>query len=86
MNAHNDVKRPSDPSLDPWLALAAVHLRFAARVDLLIARWLEGCATNAEAAQRLFKTDRKPSREFGTGGRQSQALYVLSSSHCDEHP
>jgi hypothetical protein len=32
-----------------------------------VARWLERCATNAEAAQRLFKTDRKPTREFGMG-------------------
>ena len=60
MNARNDVKRPSDQSLDARLVLAAVQLRFAARVDFLVARWLERCATNAEAAQRLFKTGRKP--------------------------
>ena len=63
MNAHNDVKRPSDQSLDARLVLAA----FAARVDFLVARWLERCATNAEVAQRWFKTDRKPTREFGMG-------------------
>jgi hypothetical protein len=67
MNARNDVKRPSDQSLDARLVLAAVQLRFAARVDFLVARWLERCATNVEAAQRLFKTDRKPTREFGMG-------------------
>jgi len=67
MNARNDVKRPSDQSLDAGLVLAAARLRFAARVDLLVARWLERCATNVEAAQRLFKTDRKPTREFGMG-------------------
>ena len=63
MNARNDVKRLSDQSLDARLVLAA----FAARVDFLVARWLERCATNVEAAQRLFKTDRKPVRKFGMG-------------------
>ena len=67
MNARNDVKRSSDQSLDARLVLAAAQLRFAAWVDFLVARWLERCATNAEAAQRLFKTDRKPAREFGIG-------------------
>ena len=67
MNAHNDVKRPSDQSLDARLVPAAVQLRFAARVDFLVARWLERCATNAEAAQRLFETDPKPTRELGMG-------------------
>jgi hypothetical protein len=65
MNAHNDVKKPSDQRLDARLVLAAARLRFAARVDFLVARWLERCATNAEVAQRWFKTDRKPKREFG---------------------
>ena len=40
MNAHNDVKRPSDQGLDARLVLAAAQLRFAARVDFLVARWL----------------------------------------------
>jgi hypothetical protein len=62
MNARNDVKRPSDQSLDARLVLAAAQLRFAARVDFLVARWLERCAMNVEAAQWLFKTDRKPTR------------------------
>jgi hypothetical protein len=67
MNAHNDVKRPSDQSLDARLVLAAAQLRFAARVDLLVARWLERCAENAEAKQWWFRTDRKPTPEFGIG-------------------
>ena len=67
MNARNDVKRPSYQSLDARLVLAAARLRFAARVDFLVARWLERCATNLEAAQRLFKTDRKPTSEVGMG-------------------
>ena len=65
MNARNDVKRPSDQSLDARLVLAGAQLRFAARVDFLVARWLERCATNAEAANWWFKTDRKPTRKFG---------------------
>ena len=81
MNARNDVKRPSDQSLGARLVLAAAQLRFAARVDFLVARWLERCATNAEAAQRLFKTDRKPTREFGMG-----VSLVVSSPRWDESP
>jgi len=65
MNARNDVKRPSDQSLDAGLVLAALQLRFAARVNFLVARWLQRCATNVEAAQRLFKTERKATSEFG---------------------
>ena len=79
MNAHNDVKRPSNQSLDARLGLAAAQLRFAARVDFLVARWLERCATNAVVAQRWFKTDRKPAREFGTG-----ASLVVSSPRWNE--
>ena len=67
MKARNDVKRPSDQNLDAALVLAAAGLRCAARVDFLVARWLERCATNVEAAQWLFKTDRKPTREVGMG-------------------
>ena len=81
MNARNDVKIPSDQSLDARLVLAAAQLRFATRVDFLVARWLERCATNAEAAQRLFKTDRKPTREFGMG-----VSLVVSSPRWDESP
>jgi hypothetical protein len=63
MNAHNDVKRPSDQSLGARLVLAAAQLRFAARIDFLVARWLERCATNAEVAQGWFKTERTPTCE-----------------------
>ena len=65
MNTRNDVKRPSDQSFDARHVLAAARLQFAARVDILVARWLERCTTNVEAAQWLFKTDRKPTREVG---------------------
>jgi len=81
MNAHNDAKRPSDQSLDVRLVLAAARLRFAARVDFLVARWLERCATNAEVAQRWFKIDRKPTREFGMG-----VGLVASTPRWDESP
>ncbi len=80
MNAHNNVKRPSDQSLNARLVLAAARLRFAALVDFLVARWLERCATNAELAQRWFETDRKPTREFGMG------VSLVSSPHWDETP
>jgi hypothetical protein len=79
MNARNHVKRPSDRSLHARLVLAAAQLRFAAWVDFLVARWLERCATNAEAAQRLFKTDQKPTRELEMG-----VSPVVSSPCWDE--
>jgi hypothetical protein len=75
MNARNDVKKPSDQSLDPRLVLAG----FAARVDFLVARWLERCAANVEAAQRLFKTDRNLTRKFGIG----VSLVVRASSRSE---
>ena len=81
MTAHNDVKRPSDQSLDARLVLAAAQLRFAARVDFLVARWLERCAANVEVSERWFKTDRKPTHEFGMG----ESL-VVSSPRWDESP
>jgi hypothetical protein len=67
MNARNDVKRPSDQNLDARRVLAALQLRLAARVDLLVARWLERRAANAEAAQRWFRDDQKPAPGFGSG-------------------
>ncbi len=81
MNARNDVKRRSDGSLDARFVLAAAQLQLAARVDFLVARWLERCAANAEAAQRLFKTDRTPTRDFGMG-----ASPVVSCPRWDESP
>jgi hypothetical protein len=81
MNARNDVKRSSDQCLDARLVLAAARLQFAAGVDFLVARWLERCATNVETAQRLFKTDRKPTREVGM-----DASRVVSSPRWDESP
>ena len=78
MNAHNDVKRPSDQSLGARLVHAAARLRVAARVDLLVARWLERCAANAEVAQGWFKADRKPTRKFGMG------VNLVSSPRWDE--
>lgn len=65
MNARNNVKRLFDRSLKARPVLAELQLRFAARVDFLVARWLQRCAANIEAAQDLFETDRKPAREFG---------------------
>lgn len=79
MTARNDVKKPFDQGWDPRPVLAAAQRRFAARVDLHVARWLARCATNAEAAQRLFRTDRKPARKFGTG-----VSLVVSTPRWDE--
>ena len=81
MNARNEVKRPSDHSFDARVVLATAQLRFAARVDFLVARWLERCATNVEAAQRLFRTDPKPTRKLGMG-----VSLVVSSPRWDESP
>jgi hypothetical protein len=81
MSARNDVKKPFDQSLYARPVLAAAQQRFAARVDFLVARWLERCAANAEAAQRLFKVDREPKPEFRMGGS-----LVASSPHWDESP
>jgi hypothetical protein len=74
MNARNDVKRPFH-NLDARHALAAVQLRFAARVDSFVARWLERCAANIEAAQRLLpeahpriRDGREPGRLISTLG------------------
>jgi hypothetical protein len=66
MTARNDVKRPFDLNFDAWAVLAAVQLRFAEWVDILVARWVERCVTRLEASQRLVETDRKPTRQFGT--------------------
>ena len=65
MNARNHVKRPFDLSLNAKPSLAAFQLRFAAWVDVLVARWLARCAVDVEAAQGWFAADRKPTGEFG---------------------
>jgi hypothetical protein len=80
MNAQNDFKGQSDRNLDARLVLAAARPRFAALVDFLVARWLERCAANAEGAQRLFETDRKPAREFGL------RMSLAGSPRWDESP
>lgn len=81
MNAQNDFKRRSDRNLDAKLVFAAARLRLAALVDGIVARWLERCAANAEAAQQLFGTDPKPARGFGL--RMSLAV---PSPRWDESP
>jgi hypothetical protein len=80
MSARNDVKRPSDQSLAARLVLAAARLRLAAWIDLRVARWLERSATNVEAAQRLFKIDRKPTCEV------RMDVSLVSSPRWDESP
>jgi hypothetical protein len=63
MNAHN-VNKLFHPSFSPGHLLTAVRLQFAARLDLLVARWLARCAANIEAAQELFKADQEPLHEL----------------------
>jgi hypothetical protein len=65
MNVQSNVKKLSGQSFDPRLALSAVRLRLAARLDFLVARWLQRCAVEIEAAQCLFETEAKSTREFG---------------------
>ena len=77
MNAQNNFKRPPHRGFDARLLLATARLRFAALVDFLVARWLERCAANVEAAQWLFETDRKPARGFAMS-------FVASSLRWDE--
>ena len=79
MNAHNDVKRPRKRNFNARRALAAARLRLAARLDFLVANWLERCAANIEAAQEL--SDRRPSRVFGIG-----VSLVASSPRWDKAP
>lgn len=55
MTARNDVKRTYDQSLDATAVLAAAQQRLAAWVDGLVARRLQRCAGDIEAAQRLFE-------------------------------
>lgn len=72
MNARNDLEKLSDQSLDARLVLAAAQLRFVARVDFLVARWLERCAANAEAAQQLLKTVQRPPASSGSHAKSSE--------------
>jgi hypothetical protein len=82
MNARNDIKRRYDQSLDARPVFAAAGLRFAARVDFLVARWLERCAANVEASQRLFEADwKKPAQQSGIG-----ASLVVSTPRLTESP
>lgn len=55
MNARNDTRIFSIVDVNTVkLAVEAAQLRLAARLDVVVARWLERCATDAVAAQRLF--------------------------------
>jgi len=75
MNARNDVKKLFDQRLDARLVLAAARARVVAWVDAAVARWLERCADNVEAAQRLFEAGRKPAR-----GSRAGALWPMPVS------
>ena len=81
MNARKNFKRSFDQRLGARAVLAAAQRRFAAWVDLRVARWLERCAANAESAQRLFKTVPKTTDEFGMA-----VSLVVSSPRWNESP
>lgn len=78
MSARSNIKKPSNHSLHA--RLKAVRVRFATRVDFLVARWLERCTTNIEASQWSFEIDRKPTGGIGIG------VSLVSSPHWDESP
>jgi len=61
MNARNDIRIQF--GFDAGAARAAfvaARLRLAAWVDSLVAGWLERCATNAEAGERLLRFETDP--------------------------
>jgi hypothetical protein len=76
MYARNDVKRPFHRKTNARRVLAAARRRFAAWVDVRVARWLERCAANVEAAQGLFP-DRSPTGEFGMERELSRFIPTL---------
>lgn len=73
MYARNDFKRFFH--LNVRRALAAARRRFAAWVDVRVARWIERCADNAEAAQRFFP-DQNP-YDFGMERELSRFIPTL---------
>jgi hypothetical protein len=76
MFARNDVKRPFHRKPNARRVLAAARRRFAAWVDVRVARWLERCARNVEAAQRLFP-DQMSARESGMERELSRFIPTL---------
>jgi hypothetical protein len=74
MYARNDFKRLFHPNAR--FALAVLRRRLAAWVDVRVARWLERCASNVEAAQGLFP-DRSPTGEFGMERELSRFIPTL---------
>jgi hypothetical protein len=67
MNARIEIKRHVHPRFNARRALAAAQLRLAAAIDRFVAGWLERCAADIEAAQRLFEAGAKPARDCGMG-------------------
>jgi hypothetical protein len=74
MFARNDVKRPFHTNARR--AVAAARRRFAAWVDVRVARWIERCAADAEAAQGFF-SDQSPERESGMRRERSRLIPTL---------
>ena len=55
MNAREIIKIQSGFDAGAARIALAARLQLAALLDAVVAGWLERCATNAEAAQRLLK-------------------------------
>ena len=79
MYARNDVKRLFYPNPNARRALAKARRRFAAWVDVRVARWIERCARNIEAAQRGCSPIRCPQLSAGWS-----ASFLASSRRWDE--
>ena len=75
MYARNDFKRRYYHYQHAKRAFAAARQRFAAWVDVRVARWIERCAGNVEAAQRFFP-DQSP-YEFGMERELSRFIPTL---------
>lgn len=76
MYARNDFKRLFYPNLNARRLLAAARRRFAAWVDVRVARWLARCAANVEAAQGWFP-DQSPTRGAGMRREPSRLIPTL---------
>ena len=76
MYARNDFRRPFHRNSNARRVLAAARRRFAAWVDVRVARWIERCARNIEVAQRVVP-DQMSARESGMERELSRFIPTL---------
>jgi hypothetical protein len=67
MNARNNVKNSPFQRLGARFVPAMGRLRLGARLDALVAGWLQRSAASAEAAQHWFNSDRSTTGGSGIG-------------------